>query len=70
MPPAMRTTGKVMPKNTSKCEPTNIDPIKRKMLLIATLRASAWRSLSETVSVRPRKIGALPIGLMIGNSPT
>ena len=59
----------VMPKNTSTCEPINMDPARSRTLLIATRRASAVRSPSVQEDVRARKIGAVPIGFRIGNNP-
>jgi hypothetical protein len=65
----MRTTGSVIPKNTSKREPINIDPARSRTLLIATRRASTLRSSSVQEDVKARKIGAVPIGFKIGNNP-
>src|SRR4051812_8673207 len=59
----MRTTGSVMPKNTNRCVPMNIEPASNRMLLMATRPASTLRSPSVQAAVRPRKIGALPIGV-------
>ena len=46
----------------------NTEHSSRMKLLLATRRASAPRWEGERDWVRPRKMGALPIGLTIGNS--
>jgi len=56
-----------MPKNSSTCDPTTREASNRKKLLIATRPARALRSASVRNRVRPRKSGALPTGLMMGN---
>ena len=38
-PPAIRTTGMLMPKNSRTCDPISSDPSSRKKLLTATCRA-------------------------------
>ncbi len=68
-PPPIRTTGRLMPKNSSTCEPMNIEPRSSRTLFSATLAPSALRCPAVQNSVRPRNSGALPIGLTMGKSP-
>src|SRR3984885_10238331 len=69
IPPATRTTGRVIPKNSRITEPNNIEPSSSQKLLSATPSANWLRCCGAHVEVKLRKIGADPNGLTTGKRP-
>jgi hypothetical protein len=69
IPPATRTTGIEMPKNSRINDPNKVDPTNSQKLFKATSIASRARCGGVRSAVRLRKSGAAPIGFTTGNSP-
>src|ERR1700722_7400808 len=69
IPPATRTTGRVIPKNSRITEPNTIEPSSSQKLLSATPSASWLRCCGVHAEVKLKKIGADPSGLTTGKRP-
>jgi hypothetical protein len=68
IPPATRTTGIEMPKNSRMSDPNKVDPTNSQKLLKATSNASRVRCCGVRSAVRLRKSGAAPSGFTTGNT--
>src|ERR1700723_369675 len=69
IPPATRTTGRVIPKNSRITEPNNIEPSSSQKLLSATPSANWLRCCGAHAEVKLKKMGADPSGLTTGKRP-